>query len=53
MSHSRAYGLMMTPQKVMMPQMMIEMHRQVMADPAMRGQVLEMHRQIHDEMERR
>ncbi len=43
---------MMTPQ-MMTPQMMVEMCRQAMADPAMRTQMLEMHRQMHDEMERR
>lgn len=45
-------GPMMTPM-MMNPQMMVEMQRQVMADPTVRTQMLEMHRQMHDEMERR
>jgi len=44
---------MMTPQMMMSPQMMVEMCQQAMADPTLRPQMLEMHRQMHDEMERR
>jgi hypothetical protein len=44
---------MMTPQMMMTPQTMVEMCRQAMADPALRIQMLEMHRQMHDEIERR
>jgi len=44
---------MMTPQMRMTPQMMVEMCRQAMADPALLTQMLEMHRQMYDEMERR
>jgi hypothetical protein len=50
-------GQMMSPQmmkqQMMMPEMMIDMCRQMMADPALRAQMLEMHRQMHDMMERR
>lgn len=46
-------GPMMRMGPMMTPQMMIEMQRQVMADPTVRMQMLEMHRQMHDEMERR
>lgn len=45
-------GAMMAPQ-VMTAQMMVPMCQQAMADPALRTQMLEMHRQMHDEMERR
>lgn len=44
---------MMTQQMMMTPQMMVEMCRQAMADPALRTQMLEIHRQMHAEMERR
>lgn len=44
---------MMTSQMMVNPQMMIEMQRQMMADPTLRTQMLQMHRQMHDEMERK
>jgi hypothetical protein len=50
-------GQMMSPQmmkqQMMTPEMMIDMCRQMMADPALRTQMLEMHRQMHDMMKRR
>ena len=38
---------------MMSPQGMLETMRLVMLDPALRRAMVEMHRQIHDEMERR
>lgn len=50
-------GQMMSPkmmtQQMMTPQMMIEMCSQMMADPTLRTQMLEMHREMHNEMNRR
>jgi len=38
---------------MMSGQAMVEMHRQMMADPLLRAQMLQMHREMHELMERR
>ncbi len=50
---SGTMGMRMVMGSMMMPQMMMGTMRQMMADPGIRAQMLEMHRQMHDEMERR
>lgn len=38
---------------MMSPQMMLETMRQMMLDPALRREMVEMHKQMHEMMERR
>lgn len=44
---------MMSVPMMMSPQMMVAVHQQIMNDPQLRQQMLEMHRQMHALMEQR